>query len=215
VRLTPEWLRGYDRKWIARDVVAGAALAAVAIREVLGYTSISQTPLVTGLYTIIFPTMVFGLLCSSRMLVVGADSATAALLSAGLLALSGTTLTPYSSEWVAYTSLIALVTALLLIIARVFRLGFLGDFLSLSVLIGFLTGVGIQVLSSQIPEMLGVEKGTGNWFQQQWAWISELGSIEWSTLCYSLATLALILVSKRYVARAPGALAAVVLLTTI
>jgi high affinity sulfate transporter 1 len=215
VRLTPEWLRGYDRKWIARDVVAGATLAAVAIPEVLGYTSISQTPLVTGLYTIIFPTMVFGLLCSSRMLVVGADSATAALLSAGLLALSGTTLTPYSSEWVAYTSLIALVTAVLLIIARVFRLGFLGDFLSLSVLIGFLTGVGIQVLSSQIPEMLGVEKGTGNWFQQQWAWISELGSIEWSTLCYSLATLALILVSKRYVARAPGALAAVVLLTTI
>ena len=58
-----------------------------------------------------------------------------------------------------------------MLLARLLRLGFLGDFLSASVLIGFLTGVGIQVLSGQIPGMLGVSKGTGNWFQQQWHWI--------------------------------------------
>jgi high affinity sulfate transporter 1 len=215
VNFKPEWLQGYDRRWLGRDVVAGATLAAVAIPEVLGYTSIAQTPLATGLYTIIFPTIVFSLLCSSRMLVVGADSATAALLAAGLLALSGTSLTPYSNEWVAYTSLVALVTAVLLMIARVFRLGFLGDFLSASVLIGFLTGVGIQVLSGQIPDILGVTKGTGNWFQEQWAWVSELGSIQWSTFCYALATIVIIVVFRRLAQRVPGALFAVVLLTTI
>ena len=69
----------------------------------------------------------------------------------------------------------ALVTGALLFLARLLRLGFLGDFLSASVLIGFLTGVGVQVLSGQIPDMLGVPKGSGNWFEQQWAWISELG----------------------------------------
>ncbi len=77
-------LRGYQRAWLARDVVAGCVLAAVAIPEVMGYTSISQTPLQTGLYTVIFPTIVFALFASSRLLVVGADSATAAVLAAGL-----------------------------------------------------------------------------------------------------------------------------------
>ena len=63
--LMPEWMRGYDRASLGPDVVAGVTLAAVAIPEVLGYTSISQTPIVTGLYTIIFPTIVFALLGSS------------------------------------------------------------------------------------------------------------------------------------------------------
>jgi MFS superfamily sulfate permease-like transporter len=56
-----------------------------------------------------------------------------------------------------------------LVVARLFRLGFLGDFLSASVLIGFLTGVGIQVFAGQIPDMLGIPKGQGNWFEQQWS----------------------------------------------
>ncbi|MFL6288007.1 MAG: SulP family inorganic anion transporter, partial [Actinomycetes bacterium] len=132
--LAPQWLRTYDRTYLGRDAVAGATLAAVAIPEVLGYTTISLTPLQTGLYTIIFPTMVFALLGSSRLLVVGADSATAALLAAGLLGLTATNLTPYSPEWTAYASIVALVTAVLLFLARILKLGFLGDFLSASVL---------------------------------------------------------------------------------
>jgi high affinity sulfate transporter 1 len=211
--LLPASFRGYDRKSLVPDVVAGATLAAIAIPEVLGYTSISQTPLVTGLYTIIFPTIVFALLGSSRMLVVGADSATAALMAAGLLALGTANLTPYSDTWVAYASLVAIVTGVLLFLARVLRLGFLGDFLSASVLIGFLTGVGIQVLSGQIPDLLGVAKGSGNWFEQQWAWISELGSIQWETFAFGAATIAIILVLRRVAPRVPGALVAVVLLT--
>lgn len=213
--LMPPWVHGYDRSYLTRDIVAGATLAAVAIPEVLGYTSISQTPLATGLYTIIFPTIVFALLCSSRMLVVGADSATAALLAAGLLGLTSANLTPYSKEWVAYASLVAIVTAVMLLLARVLKLGFLGDFLSASVLIGFLTGVGIQVLTGQIPEMLGIPKGTGNWFQQQWAWISALSTIQWQTFAFALATVLVITGFKRFAPRVPGALVAVVVLTAI
>ena len=98
--LTPVSLRQYNRAWLSTDVIAGLTLAAVAIPECMGYTSISQTPLVTGLYTIIFPTLVFALLGASRMLVVGADSATAAILSAGLLAagISGRPRTPRSGS---------------------------------------------------------------------------------------------------------------------
>src|SRR4051812_2284503 len=104
-KLEPAWLRDYDRSWLPTDVVAGLTLAAVAIPECMGYTSISQTPIVTGLYTVIFPTLLFVLLGSSKLLVVGADSATAAILAAGLTALGISGLQPGSEQWVALCQL--------------------------------------------------------------------------------------------------------------
>jgi high affinity sulfate transporter 1 len=210
-RVLPGWMRGYRRNWASRDIVAGVTLAAVAIPECMGYTSIAQTPIATGLYTVIFPTVVFALLGSSKLLVVGADSATAAILAAGLAGLSVTGLTPRSPEWVAFTSLTALVCGGMLIIARVLRLGFLGDFLSASVLIGFLTGVGIQVIGGQIPDMLGVPKGAGRWFEQQWDWIKDIPNASLPTVGFALGTLAISLGFKRFYPRIPGAIVAVVL----
>jgi high affinity sulfate transporter 1 len=208
----PVSLRGYRRAWLVPDIVAGATLAAVAIPETMGYTSIAQTPVITGLYTVIFPTIAFALLGASRLLVVGADSATAAILAAGLGAAAIAGVTPNSAEWVAYTSFIALICGVLLLIARVFRLGFLGDFLSASVLIGFLTGVGVQVFTGQIPDMLGIPKGSGSWLSQQWHVISSLGDISWPTFAFAAATLVIILGFKRIAPRIPGAIIAVVLL---
>lgn len=207
--LVPPWLRGYRRSWLRTDVVAGVTLAAVAIPETMGYTSISQTPVVTGLYTVIFPVVVFALLGSSRLLVVGADSATAAVLAAGLLTLSSGP-APGSEEWVAYSSLVALVCGGLLVVARLLRLGFIGDFLSTSVLIGFLSGVGIQVLSGQVPDMLGVPKGDGNWFSQQWSTITSLGDANLPTVAFAVATLIVIIGFKRFIPAVPGAIVAVV-----
>ena len=208
-RLTPVALRGYRQSWLVPDIVAGATLAAIAIPEVMGYTTISQTPIVTGLYTVIFPAALFALLGASKLLVVGADSATAAILAAGLLVtIPG--LTPQSPNWVAMCALTAIVCGVLLILARLLRLGFLGDFLSASVLIGFLSGVGISVLSGQIPEMLGVAKGTGNWFEQQWAWLTELPRISWTTAAFAAATVVIILAFKRFAPKVPGAIVAVI-----
>ena len=214
-RVVPQALHGYQRAWLGRDVIAGVTLSAIAIPEVLGYTSISQTPLVTGLYTIIFPTLVFALLGSSKLLVVGADSATAALLAAGLTGLSITGLQPNTTEWVAYCSMVARITGGILVIARLFRLGFLGDFLSASVLIGFLTGVGVQVLTGQIPGILGVPKGTGTWIQQQIDWIKAIPDIQWETFAFGIATIVIILVFKRFAPKIPGAVVAVVLLIIV
>jgi high affinity sulfate transporter 1 len=211
----PVSLRAYKRSWLVTDLVAGATLSAVAIPETMGYTSIAQTPIVTGLYTIIFPTIVFGLLGASRLLVVGADSATAAILAAGLGGAAIAGVTPNSPEWLAYTSFIALICGGLLLLARLFRLGFLGDFMSASVLIGFLTGVGVQVFSGQIPSMLGIPKGSGNWLEQQWYLITHLDQISWATAAYAAATLAIILGFKRFAPKVPGAIVAVVLLIIV
>ena len=195
-RLSPPWLKGYQRSWLSRDVIAGVTLAAVAIPETMGYTSIAQTPVVTGLYTVIFPTIVFALLGSSRLLVVGADSATAAILAAGLAGLGIAGLSPNTAEWLAWTSLVALVCGGLLVLARLLKLGFLGDFLSASVLVGFLTGVGIQVLTGQIPDMLGIPKGSGSWFEQQWSTITHLTDANGWTVAFAAGTLAIILGSS-------------------
>ncbi|WP_256794591.1 SulP family inorganic anion transporter [Terrabacter sp. Ter38] len=210
-RLAPESLRGYRRSWLRADIVAGLTLAAVAIPETMGYTSIAQVPVITGLYTVLFPALVFALLGSSRLLVVGADSATAAILAGGLAALGIAGLTPNSPQWLALASLTALMCGVLLLLARLLRLGFLGDFLSASVLIGFLTGVGIQVFTGQLPDMLGIPKGKGNWFEQQWSMLTRLGDTSLPTLAFAVGTLAIIVGFKRFVPKVPGAIVAVVL----
>jgi len=210
-RLAPESLRGYQRSWLRADIIAGLTLAAVAIPETMGYTSIAQVPVITGLYTVLFPALVFALLGSSRLLVVGADSATAAILAGGLAALGIAGLTPNSPQWLALTSLTALMCGVLLVLARLLRLGFLGDFLSASVLIGFLTGVGIQVFTGQLPDMLGIPKGKGGWFEQQWWTLTHLGDTSLPALAFALGTLAIILGFKRFVPKVPGAIIAVIL----
>ena len=147
----------YDRAWLSRDVVAGVTLAALAIPEVMGYTKIAGTPVITGLYTILLPTLAFAMFGSSRHLVVGGDSATAAILYAGhrrarrLRPAAG-----HAASGSRYASLAALITGGLLLLARIARLGFLADFISRTVLVGFLTGVGIQVALGQFAGMLGV-----------------------------------------------------------
>lgn len=208
--LVPVSLRGYRLAWLGPDVLAGLTLAAIAIPEVMGYTSITQTPIVTGLYTLLLPLAAFALLGSSKLLVVGGDSATAAILAAGLVAAAIPGVDPGSSRWAALCALTALVTGVLLVLARLFRLGFLGDFLSASVLIGFLSGIGIQVATDQIPALVGVEKGSGNWFEKQWAWISALGEASLPTLAYGLGTVAIIVIFKLFLPKVPGAIVAVV-----
>ena len=116
---------------ISPELVAGLTLAALGIPEVMGYSKIAGMPVVTGLYTILIPIAVFAVLGSSRHLVVGADSATAAIMAAGLAGMAAVS----SSEYVGLAGLLALITAGILVLGRILRLGFIADFLSRTVLI--------------------------------------------------------------------------------
>ncbi len=194
------------RAQVPVDVVAGITLAALAIPEVMGYTRIAGMPVVTGLYTILLPMALFALFGSSRHLVVGADSATAAIMAAGLAGLAATT----SPEYVAYAGILALMTAGLLILARLIKLGFIADFLSRTVLVGFLTGVGIQVAIGQIPGMLGIPGGGGGPVQESVADLRQLGQANLYTLAISLAVLVIVAGGRRINRKIPGALIAVV-----
>ncbi len=196
-----------DRKRIPADLIAGATLAALAIPEVMGYTKIAGMPVITGLYTILIPIAVFALLGSSRHLVVGADSATAAILFAGL---TGLAVAPDSAEWVALAGWLAILTAGFLIVARVLKLGFLADFLSRSVLIGFLTGVGIQVACGQIAGMLGVEKTGSGPLAQAVNAILAIPTASMPTVAVSAAVLIVIVGGGMISKKIPAALIAVV-----
>jgi len=211
-----EGIRPYQRGWLQADIVAGITLAALAIPEVMGYTKIAGMPVITGLYTILIPIAAFALFGSSRHLVVGADSATAAIMFAGIAGLGISGLQPATPQWVALAGLSALLAGGLLLLARVARLGFLADFLSRTVLIGFLTGVGIQVAIGQVGGMLGLPKQTSgvpffsNDLIEFFKTLGHIGQASWSTALVSASVLAVLIVFERWIKAIPGGLVAVV-----
>ena len=143
--------RPLQRATALRDALAGVVMAAMDIPQVLGYSKIAGMPVVTGLYSLFLPLVAFAAFGSSRYMVVAADSATAAIFAGGV----ASTATPASAQYIALAGIVAVLTAAILLLARVLRLAFIADFLSRTVLVGFLTGVGLQVGISVLSEMLG------------------------------------------------------------
>ncbi len=191
---------------IPGEIIAGVTLAALAIPEVMGYTKIAGTPVITGLYTMLIPMALFAMFGSSRHLVVGADSATAAMLAAGLAGIAAAE----STEYVALAGVLALMTAGFLLLARALQLGFLANFLSRTVLIGFLTGVGIQVAVGQIGAMLGLEVAGHKPINQIVGVWQQIKQLQPDTLAMATAVLIVIIGAKWISKRIPGALIAVV-----
>ncbi len=189
-----------------KDAFAGVTLASMNIPQVLGYTRIAGTPVVTGLYTVLLPLVAFAVFGSSRHLVVAADSATAAIFSSSLSRMA-----PLASEkYMALVGMLTLLTAGLLLLARVFKLGFLADFLSRTVLVGFLTGVGIQVGIAMLGGMLGVNVISHRTFGQLWEVVRGAPALSPQTTALSIFVVASILLGRRFAPRFPVSLVVVV-----
>ncbi len=201
-----EGIRPFRRAGALRDVRAGIALAAMNIPQVLGYTKIAGMPVVTGLYTLLAPISTFAIAGSSRYLVVSADSATAAILAGGLAGMAPLA----SAKYVVLAGWVALLTAGFLLLGRLFKLGFVADFLSQTVLVGFLTGVGFQVGIAVLGETLGMEVHSRRTVMQFIEVCRGLPSIHLPTLLVSLAVLVVAAGLNRLAPKAPGPLVAVV-----
>jgi sulfate permease, SulP family len=198
-------LRPFTRGGTARNAIAGITLASMNIPQVLGYTRIAGTPAVTGLYTVLLPLGAFAVFGSSRHLVVAADSATAAIFSSSLSPMAA----PGSAKYLALVSTVALLTAALLLVARIFKLGFLADFLSRTVLVGFLAGVGLQVGIAMLGDMFGVSADTHNTVVQAWQLALALPRASLPSVALSVFVAAGILLGNRIVPRIPLPLVAV------
>jgi high affinity sulfate transporter 1 len=196
-----------ERARVPAELLAGLTLAAIGIPEVLGYAKIAGMPLVTGLYTMLIPMAVYAVLGSSRHLVVAADSATAAILAAALTGLAAAG----SPQYVRLAGLAALLTGAMLLAARLARLGFLADFLSRTVLVGFLTGVGIQVAAGQLPGMLGVSAAGSQALPKLAHTVTALPHLRWADVAVSAGVIVIVLAARKVNRRIPGLLIAVVI----
>jgi SulP family sulfate permease len=189
-----------------RDALAGVTLASMNIPQLLGYARIAGMPLITGLYTALLAPIAFAMFGSSRHLVVAADSGTAAILAGSLSRMAE----PGSAHYLSLATTTALLAAGMLLLARVFKLGFLADFLSRTVLVGFLTGVGIQVGIAMLPDMLGIAAGAGNTIFQVGQIARGLPRSNVPTLVLSSFMVAVILGGRRAAPRLPAPLLLVV-----
>jgi sulfate permease, SulP family len=191
-----------------RDALAGISLASMDIPQVLGYARIAGMPTVTGLYTALLPIAAFALVGASRHLVVAADSATATIFSSRVA-----TMAPMGSpEYVMLASMVALLTAAMLLCARIFRLGFLADFLSRTVLVGFLAGVGVQVAIAMLGDMFGmtVPYPSSRSLSQLYYVVTHAAQAHAPTLSLTALVVVVILAAKRFVPRVPVPLAMVI-----
>jgi MFS superfamily sulfate permease-like transporter len=198
-------LRPITARGALRETLAGVNLAAINIPQVLGYARIAGMPVVTGLYTVLLPLLAFAAFGSSRHLVVAADSATAAILAGSVSHMA----TPGGAAYVGLVGTVALLTAAWLLVARLFKLGFLADFLSRTVLTGFLTGVGIQVAIGMLGDLCGIATMSRNSLVRLWEIGQGLAHPNLPTLSLAAFVIAMIMVGNRLLPRLPLALLAV------
>ncbi|MFD6860502.1 SulP family inorganic anion transporter [Rhodococcus sp. NPDC060090] len=198
-------LQGYRRSWIRADVVAGLTVWAVLVPEALAYATIAGVPPVIGLYAAIPALVLYAAAGSSRHLVVGPMSATAALSAAIIAPIAGAD----DGKFVALSAGLAIATGIVGLIAGFARLGFIASFISEPVLKGFIVGLALTIIIGQVPKLFGIEKTEGNFFVQAWGVIRGLGGTDWRTLFVGIFCLVVVLGFKRWLPRIPGALVAV------
>lgn len=225
-------LRGIQLADLPREFSAGITLAALVIPLNIGYAQVAGLPPVVGLYAGIIPLAVFALFTSSLHVVGSPDASIAALVGAALLAFA----TPDDPLRVQYALALALMCGLLFFVFWFFRLAFLANFLSRAVLVGFITGLGIEVFTNQVRKMLGAphEGGMGmeawalqvkdamatsieteGYFVEVLALVESIPHANLYSVAIGVGALVLVRLLKRYAPRIPGALVALILLTTV
>src|SRR5688572_32609516 len=187
-------LRGYDRSWLRGDVIAGLTVWAVLVPEALAYASIAGVSPVVGLYAAPPALVLYAAFGSSRHLVVGPMSATAALSAAAVADLT----TGGPDDVLAFTGVLAFVTGVLALLAGLLRLGFLANFISEPVLKGFIIGLALTIIIGQVPKLGGIERGDGDFFEQAWDLLRSLGEIDVTTLAVGLLSLAVVVGGRRW-----------------
>ena len=205
-------IRGMVGGALTREVLAGITLAALMIPLNIGYAQVSGLPASVGLYAAIVPMFVFPLFSSSRHLVASPDAPVAALI--GTLLATQLMLDPTTD--IAQLALAqALVAAVIFFLIWFFRLGFLANFLSRAVLVGFISGLGIEVLISQIKKIMGITFYAEDFFAEIWEIITKIPQSNWYSVALGLGTILVIRLLKRYAPKLPGALIALILFTAV
>jgi high affinity sulfate transporter 1 len=200
-----EWLPRYERRWLRGDVAAGIAVTALIVPKDLGYAGIAGVPLENGLYAAAAGALIYGIFCTSRQISTGPSSSLAAVAGGAVLA------TGVGGDQAAQlVAAITLLTGILFLLLAVFKLGWIAQFLSKAVVIGFLAGAAIDVTVGELPKLTGTSGDGDNVWREFGSWVRGLGEIHWVTLLVGAAALAAILLVRFLAPAIPGALVLVV-----
>jgi high affinity sulfate transporter 1 len=194
------WLRHYQKAWLSADVVAGLTASAVIIPKAMAYATIAGLPLQAGLYTALIPMIVYAFLGTSRPLSVSTTT-TIAILMATQLSSLGTNMDADSLLSVSAT--LAVMVGVILAAASIFRLGFVANFISEPVLIGFKSGIGLVIVIDQLPKLLGFHIPHGGFLQNIRSLIEHLPDTSTPTLLLTCSMLAMIFCFEKFLPKAP------------
>ena len=199
-------LRRYERAWLARDLLAGLTVGFVAVPAGLAMAELAGLPVVYGLYGTLFPLAAYGLLATSRQHVIGPDATLATLTAATVapLAMSGGETDP--ARYAALATGLALAMGLLLFLGGVLRLGFVAELFGKPVLLGYINGVALTVIASQLGKLLGLSVTARDFFPILEEVLSELGDAHSATVWLSAGLLAIGLAVRGYLPLVPASL---------
>lgn len=194
--------RTYERSWLRPDVLAGVTVAAMLVPQAMAYAELGGLPPSAGFRAALVALPIYALIGTSRHLGVGPEPGTAILAAAAASQLAGGDPTRYAALMATMAGLVGLIA----LASGVFRLGFVADLLSKPVLVGYISGVGLTLLSSQLGPITGIAIDADHPFERVWQAVSRLGQIEATTVAIGIATLLVILGLRRYRPAWPGAL---------
>ena len=175
-----EWLAGYRAEWLRFDVIAGLTAAAVVIPKALAYASIAGLPLQVGLYMVFVPVVIYAVLGSSRTLSMSTTT-TLGILTAAELSTVATSGNP--AELLTATCTLALLVGVILLLASLFRLGFVANFISEPVLTGFKAGIGLVIILDQAPKLFGVHFDKGRFVHNLIAFVGTCQKHRFTRCC--------------------------------
>jgi high affinity sulfate transporter 1 len=205
-------VRGYRRKWLPSDLVAGLVLAAILVPQGMAYAELAGLPAVTGLYTTVACLIGYALFGPSRVLVLGPDSSISPLIFAAIVPL-GAVKDPATA--IALAGMLALLVGLVEIGIGLGKLGFVADLLSSEVQVGYMNGLGITIVVGQLPKLFGFSTDADGFLEEVEQFFRGLDKTHATTLVVGLAVLVVLLVLPRIVPRVPAILVAVVGVTIV
>ncbi|MBD2460614.1 solute carrier family 26 protein [Oscillatoria sp. FACHB-1407] len=203
-------LRSYQRSWLRGDLLAGITVAAYLIPQCMAYGELAGVDPIVGLWAILPPMVLYTLLGSSPQLSVGPESTTAVMTAAAIAPL----VTTSGSNYASLASLLAFMVGVLCIVGSMARLGFLANLLSKPILIGYMAGVAVIMIASQLGKVSGMAIASDTLFGEVWEWLTSLNQLHWMTAIVSVLVLLFLLTVQRRFPNAPGPLLAVLLATT-
>ncbi len=200
-------LGSYRRGWVLRDLVAAVTVCAVLVPQALAYGQLAGVSPVAGLYAALGPLVLYPLFASSRRLMAGPESGLAILTAVALAPLAA----EGSAEFAVLAAMLALLTGAVLILAGVLRLGFFAVFFSRPVMLGFINGVAVIIIVSQLPKFLGIKVHTDSTLGTLVQLITHIGDAQWRTILLGVVLVVVLALLARFARRVPGALVVLVL----